>query len=102
MRIERVPESIFFFPTPGALAAVRRCVEQYDIGLVLLDPALPLGLLGPHLAVPYGVILHGAEVTSLDGCPGRGHALARVLEGAALVVSAGGYPAAEALRAPRP
>jgi phosphatidylinositol alpha-1,6-mannosyltransferase len=98
VRIERVPESILFFPTPGALAAVRRCVERYDIGLVLLDPALPLGLLGPRLAVPYGVILHGAEVTIPGRLPGTRHALARVLEGAALVVSAGGYPAAEGLR----
>jgi phosphatidylinositol alpha-1,6-mannosyltransferase len=99
VRIERVPESILFFPTPGALAAIRRCVEQYDIDLVLLDPALPLGLLGPRLAVPYGVILHGAEVTIPGRVPGTRHALARVLDGAALVVSAGGYPAAEGRRA---
>jgi phosphatidylinositol alpha-1,6-mannosyltransferase len=97
--IERVPESTLFVPTPGALAAVRRCVDQYDIDLVLLDPALPLGLLGPHLPVPYGVILHGAEVTIPGRLPGTRHALARVLEGAALVISAGGYPAAEARRA---
>jgi phosphatidylinositol alpha-1,6-mannosyltransferase len=99
VRIERVRESILFFPTPGALAAIRRCVEQYDIDLVLLDPALPLGLLGPRLAVPYGVILHGAEVTIPGRVPGTRHALARVLDGAALVVSAGGYPAAEGRRA---
>ena len=99
VRIERVPESTLFVPTPSALAAVRRCLDQYDIDLVLLDPALPLGLLGPRLAVPYGVILHGAEVTIPGRLPGTRRALARVLEGAALVVSAGGYPAAEARRA---
>jgi phosphatidylinositol alpha-1,6-mannosyltransferase len=49
--------------------------------------------------VPYGVILHGAEVTIPGRLPGTRRALARVLESAALVVSAGGYPAAEALRA---
>src|SRR5271156_2855175 len=53
IRIERVPESTLFVPTPGALAAVRRCVERYDIDLVLLDPALPLGLIGLRLGVPY-------------------------------------------------
>jgi phosphatidylinositol alpha-1,6-mannosyltransferase len=99
VRIERMPESTLFVPTPGALAAVRRCVDDYDIDLVLLDPALPLGLLGPRLAVPYGVILHGAEVTIPGRLPGTRRPLARVLEGAALVVSAGGYPAAEARRA---
>ena len=99
VRIERVPESTLFLPTPGALAAVRRCIEQYEIDLVLLDPALPLGLLGPRLPVRYGVILHGAEVTIPGRLPGTRRALAHVLEGAALVISAGGYPAAEARRA---
>jgi phosphatidylinositol alpha-1,6-mannosyltransferase len=99
VHIERVPEPILFFPTPGALAAVRRCAAEHEVDLVLLDPALPLGLLGPHLDLPYGVILHGAEVTVPGRLPGTRAALGRVLRGAALVVSAGGYPAAEARRA---
>ncbi len=99
VRIERVPGSILFFPTAGALAAVRACVRDNGIDLVLLDPALPLGLLGPHLGVPYGVILHGAEVTVPGRLPGSRAALARVLKGARLVVSAGSYPAAEARHA---
>jgi phosphatidyl-myo-inositol dimannoside synthase len=98
IRIERVPGKILFFPTPAALGAVRAAVRQHEIDLVLLDPVLPLGLLGPHLGVPYGVILHGAEVTVPGRLPGSRAALARVLRGARLVVSAGSYPAAEALR----
>jgi len=99
VHIERVPEPILFFPTPGALAAVRRSVREHEVDMVLLDPALPLGLLGPHLDTPYGVILHGAEVTVPGRLPGSRAALARVLRDARLVVSAGGYPAAEALHA---
>ena len=99
VRIERVPESLLYFPTPGVLAQVRRCVQEHAIDLVLLDPALPLGLLGPRLGVPYGVILHGAEVTVPGRVPGARAALAHVLRGASVVVSAGGYPAAEARRA---
>ncbi len=99
IRIERVPGSILFFPTPAALAAVRTTVADHAIDLVLLDPALPLGLLGPHLDVPYGVILHGAEITVPGRFPGSRAALGRVLRGARLVVSAGRYPAAEARRA---
>jgi phosphatidylinositol alpha-1,6-mannosyltransferase len=99
VRIVRVPESILFFPTPGALAHVRRCVREFAIDLVLLDPALPLGLLGPRTGVPYGVILHGAEVTVPGRVPLARAALAHVLRGASVVVSAGGYPAAEGLRA---
>jgi phosphatidylinositol alpha-1,6-mannosyltransferase len=99
VRIERMPGPILFFPTAGALAAVHRCVEEHAIDLVLLDPALPLGLLGPHLDVPYGVILHGAEVAIPGRLPGARAALARVLGGARVIVTAGGYPAAEGRRA---
>ena len=80
------------------MATVRAAVHAHEIDLVLLDPALPLGLLGPHLDVPYGVILHGAEVTVPGRLPGARTALARVLRGPDLVVSAGCYPAAEARR----
>ncbi len=99
VRIERVPGSILFFPTPQAQRAVEECVRDHGIDLVLLDPALPLGLLGPRLSVPYGVILHGAEVTVPGRLPGPRAALARVLRGASIVLSAGGYPAAEGRRA---
>jgi phosphatidylinositol alpha-1,6-mannosyltransferase len=99
IRIERVPESILFFPTPHALAQVRLCARTHSAELVLLDPALPLGLLGPRLGVPYGVILHGAEVTVPGRLPGSRSALRHVLRGASLVVSAGRYPAAEGRRA---
>jgi phosphatidylinositol alpha-1,6-mannosyltransferase len=66
---------------------------------VLLDPALPLGHLGPWLERPYGVVVHGAEVTVPGRVPGTRQMLARVLRDARLVVAAGGYPAAEAARA---
>ncbi len=99
IRIERVPEPILFFPTPSALSEVRRCAADYAVDLVLLDPALPLGLMGPHVGVPYGVVLHGAEVTVPGRLPGSRAVLGHVLRGARLVVSAGRYPAAEGRRA---
>ncbi len=99
IRIERVDESILFFPTPAALGRVRSAIAQHGIDFVLLDPALPLGLLGPRLGVPYGVILHGAEVTVPGRIPVARSALAHVLRSASVVISAGGYPAAEGQRA---
>ena len=77
IRIVRVPAPILFFPTVGARKAVRRCVADHEIDLVLLDPALPLGLLGPLVGVPYGVVLHGAEVTVPGRLPGSRAALRR-------------------------
>ena len=62
----------------------------------MLDPAIPLGLIGPSLALPYDVVLHGAEVTVPGRIPGSKQALGHVLRGARHVIAAGGYPAAEA------
>jgi phosphatidyl-myo-inositol dimannoside synthase len=96
--IERVPGSILFFPTSSARQAVERCASEHKVDIVLFDPVLPLGLLGPRLDFPYGVIVHGAEIAVPGRVPGARSALAHVLRGACVVVSAGCYPAAEALR----
>jgi phosphatidylinositol alpha-1,6-mannosyltransferase len=73
--------------------------DEVGASMVLLDPALPLGLVGPGLRHRYGVVLHGAEVTVPGRLPGLRTGLARVLRDAELVVAAGSYPAAEAERA---
>ncbi len=67
--------------------------------LIVLDPALPLGLVGPSLQLPYDVVLHGAEVTVPGRLPGTKQSLAYVLRGARHIVAAGSYPAREAERA---
>ncbi len=97
--VERVPGRILFFPTPAARRRVREAAARAGASLVVLDPALPLGLLGPGLDLPYAVVLHGAEVTVPGRLPVSRQALAHVVRRAALVVSAGGYPAAEGARA---
>ena len=43
--------------------------------LVVLDPAVPLGLVGPSLRLPYDVVLHGAEVTVPGRLPGTQQSL---------------------------
>jgi phosphatidyl-myo-inositol dimannoside synthase len=98
LRIERVPNRILYFPTPSALRRIRRLADELDAGLVLFDPVLPLGLLGPRLGIPYGVILHGAEVAIPARLPGTQRALGAVLRRASIIVCAGRYPASEARR----
>ena len=83
-------------PTPALVAEIRRVAAEAGAALVVLDPALPVGLLGPRLGLPYGVVLHGAEVTVPARLPGARQLLTSVLRGATCVVAAGGYPAAEA------
>ncbi len=100
--IERVPGRILFFPTSEAHRRITKLAEEVGASSLVLDPAVPLGLLGPGLGLPYAVVLHGAEVTVPGRIPGFRQVLAHVLHQASLVVSAGGYPAAEGARVAGP
>jgi phosphatidylinositol alpha-1,6-mannosyltransferase len=96
-RIERTREPVLL-PSPLLTRRVRRLAAEVDAEVVVLDPALPLGLIGPHLGLPYAAVLHGSEVTIPARLPGSRALLARVLQGAALLIAAGGYPESEARR----
>lgn len=97
-RIERTREPVLL-PHPWMVRRIDQLADEVGADLVVLDPALPLGLVGPSLARPYGVVLHGAEVTVPGRLPLSRLALAHVLRAAQHVIAAGGYPAAEAERA---
>lgn len=100
VRVERDRARVLL-PTRALVRRIDRLAAEVEADVVLLDPALPLGLLGPWLERPYGVVLHGAEVTVPGRVPGLRQVLGRVLRGACIVVAAGGYPAVEARRAAR-
>jgi phosphatidylinositol alpha-1,6-mannosyltransferase len=85
-------------PDPWIGRRIGAVADAESAGLVVLDPALPVGWVGPRLDRPYAVVLHGAEVTVPARLPGTRQALARVLRGATAVIAAGGYPATEAAR----
>jgi phosphatidylinositol alpha-1,6-mannosyltransferase len=89
-------------PTPATVRLVRQVAAAEKADFLLVDPALPVGLAAPSTGLPYGVVLHGAEVTVPGRLPVTRQALARVLRHARLAVCAGGYPAAEARRAAGP
>jgi phosphatidylinositol alpha-1,6-mannosyltransferase len=100
IRIERLPARVLV-PTPSLVRHIRHSAERVGADLVVLDPAFPLALVGPKLGMPYAVLLHGAEVAVPGRLPVSRSVLAHVIRGADLVISAGGYPAAEARRALR-
>jgi phosphatidylinositol alpha-1,6-mannosyltransferase len=99
-RIERVAGRVLA-PTPRLVRRIRATAGRVGAEVVVLDPAFPLGVIGPHLGLPYAVLLHGAEVAVPGRLPLSRQVLARVLEKSDLVISAGGYPAAAATRAVR-
>jgi phosphatidyl-myo-inositol dimannoside synthase len=99
-RIVRAREPVLL-PQPHLTTRVKQLAEQVGAEAVVIDPALPLGLIGPSLGLPYGVVLHGSEVTVPGRLPVSRRMLGRVLKNASLVIAAGNYPEAEARRALR-
>lgn len=97
-RIVRSREPVLL-PNPWLRRQVLALAEEVAADVVVLDPCLPLGLLGPRLEGPYALVVHGAEVTVPGRAPGAKALLGWVLRGAATVIAAGGYPADEAERA---
>lgn len=88
----------WLLPHPLLARRVNRLARRFGAELVILDPALPVGLIGPHLDLRYAVVLHGAEVAIPGRIGGLRSLLNRVLGGAVGVIAAGGYPAEQAER----
>lgn len=96
-RVERAPSKVLM---PGAAMAGR--IEQVAgdcrADIVLIDPPLPLGMVGPRLKRPYGVFVHGG-VAFQARPPGVRRLLARAIRGAQLVLAAGEFSGEEVRRA---
>lgn len=96
--IRRVPE-FALLPHPLMSRRINRFAAEISADFIVLDPAVPLGLVGRSLHLPYMVVVHGAEVTVPGRLPVSRSALAYVLRGATHIIAAGSYPASEARRA---
>ena len=98
-RVVRAREPVLL-PQPHLATRVKQLAAETGAEAVVIDPALPLGLIGPSLGLPYAVVLHGAEVTVPGRLPvSRQDARGASSEHASLVIAAGHYPEAEARRA---
>jgi phosphatidylinositol alpha-1,6-mannosyltransferase len=92
-RVVRAKQKVLL-PSRKLARDVDALANEIKADVIFLDPMLPLGLIGPWLhAAPYVVVLHGAEITVPRKLPVLHQLGARVLDGAAAVVAAGGYPA---------
>ncbi|MHB1533522.1 MAG: glycosyltransferase family 4 protein [Acidimicrobiales bacterium] len=96
-RIVRTREPVLL-PNPVLARHVRRLAEEVGAEAVVIDPAIPLGLIGPGLDLPYAAVLHGAEVAVPARLPATRQLLRRVIVGAELLIVSGRYPADEARR----
>ena len=96
--IRRVREP-WLLPHPLMVRRINQMAREIGAEFVVIDPAVPLGIVGPRLELPYMVVLHGAEVTVPGRLPLSKLVLSRVLKHANHIIAAGEYPAAEARRA---
>jgi phosphatidylinositol alpha-1,6-mannosyltransferase len=96
-RVERTRDPVLL-PHPLLARHINRLAADHGAELVILDPVLPIGMLGPFLRSPYGLVAHGAEITVPGRLVGSSALMGRLLRGAQLVIAAGGYPLAEAER----
>lgn len=95
-RIVRTKEPVLL-PTPSLKRRIEALRDEVRAQLIVLDPAVPVGLLGPTLRTPYAVVLHGSEL--LGRIPtGGSQAMGEVVKRAVHVIAAGNYPASEARR----
>lgn len=97
-RIVRSREPVLL-PYPWLTKRLDHSARDFDAALHVIDPAVPLGVIGALLERPYAVVLHGAEVAVPGRLPVSRQVLARVLDQATGVISAGEYALAEAERA---
>lgn len=106
--VERLPQRVLW-PAPRLARVIEERAQRMGAAFAVVDPVLPLGLLGGlppgvgggALSLPYVVVAHGAEIAVPGRLPGSREALARVLRGAAGAVAAGSYVAGELRRAAR-
>ena len=89
----------WLLPHPLMVRRINKMAREIGADFVVLDPAVPLGIVGRRLELPYMVVLHGAEVTVPGRLPLSRLILSRVLKNASHIIAAGEYPAAEARRA---
>jgi phosphatidylinositol alpha-1,6-mannosyltransferase len=97
-RVVRAREPVLL-PQPHLARRVRELAARTGAEAIVIDPAQPLGLIGPSLGLPYAVVLHGAEVTVPGRLPVSRQLLARSLGHASMWIAAGTYPEVEARRA---
>ena len=95
--IKRIAESVLL-PHPLMARRINQMAQQIGAELIVLDPAVPLGIVGPWLDLPYVVVVHGAEVTVPGRLPVTSYLLGNVLRKASGIIASGTYPAQESLR----
>lgn len=85
----------FLLPSRRLAREIGELAKKYDVEFIIWDPALPVGMLAPSTGYPYGVVVHGAELTVPARLPYLARKIRQVLASSDFVISAGQYPKSE-------
>jgi len=85
-------------PYPWLSGRIKKICKVNNIEHVIYDPAWPLGSIAKKVGLPYGLVLHGAEVAIPARLPVSKQMIKSTLKGSSLAISAGNYPLFEAER----
>ncbi len=83
--IHREPTRLLL-PTRRLLARLRWLAAEQSVEVVHFPSALPLGVLGPRLGLPYAVSVHGGEFMLASRLPGVRQVLKSVINHASVVL----------------
>lgn len=100
MRIVRSREP-WLLPLPHVIRQVNQLALQHEAEIVIIDPVLPVGLIGAHLRLPYAIVAHGAEVVIPARLPGARALVKKVMASSSGVIAASAYCAEECKRVMR-
>ena len=81
----------WLLPKPSVIREVKELIREVGASFVVLDPPLPLGLIGPHLGVPYWLAAHGAETIIPANLPVSATAIARVMKHSCGLIGSSDY-----------
>lgn len=82
-------------PSHTLAKVIRNIARQHDVDYIIWDPALPVGRLANKIDLPYGLILHGAELTVPAKLPLASSVLRKIINNAKFIIAAGQYPKSE-------
>lgn len=81
----------WLLPTTKMVRQINNVARNVGADLVVLDPVVPLGLVGPKLDLPYVAIAHGAEYVIPGKLPFSSMAVSRVTRNSAGMIASGAY-----------
>lgn len=81
----------FFAPTKKLAKKIKTIAKENNCETVIYDPVWPLGALAKKVGLPYGVIIHGAELVVPSTFYPTRRQISQTIKNSQIVIAAGEY-----------